>query len=102
MDEVISGYRTLKALTSSRSGPTVSGKAERYRSQQEILNTVQEFREKPTRQYCTGLVLLEGETTGVARDSTRPASSPDSMIKALHDQAFSPYKVYDSVGSKFL
>ena len=90
MDEVISGYRTItgKATIVPKWALGFWQSRERYKTQDEILNTVAEFRKRKI--PLDNIVLdwnywRENNWGSQEFDSSRfPA--PDSMIKVLHDQ----------------
>lgn len=90
MDEVISGYRTItgKATIVPKWAMGFWQSRERYKTQDEILNTVAEFRKRKI--PLDNIVLdwnywRENNWGSQDFDSSRfPA--PDSMIKVLHDQ----------------
>jgi alpha-D-xyloside xylohydrolase len=90
MDEVISGYRTLtgKAPIVPKWAMGFWQSRERYKSQDEILSTVAEFRKRKI--PLDNIVLdwfywKENEWGSQDFDPAR-FPSPDSMIKVLHDQ----------------
>ncbi|MCU7552099.1 DUF5110 domain-containing protein [Chitinophagaceae bacterium LB-8] len=90
MDEVISGYRFLtgKAPIVPKWALGFWQSRERYKTQQEILETVAEFRKRKI--PLDNIVLdwsywKENDWGSQEFDPTR-FSSPDSMIKVVHDQ----------------
>jgi alpha-D-xyloside xylohydrolase len=103
MDEVVSGYRTLtgKAPIMPKWAYGLWQSRERYKTQDEILNTVKEFRQRKI--PLDNIVLdwsywKEAEWGSQDFDATR-FSNPDSMIKVLHDQYNTHFMI--SVWPKF-
>ncbi len=90
MDEVISGYRVLtgKATIVPKWAMGFWQSRERYKTQDEILNTIAEFRKKNI--PIDNIVLdwsywKENDWGSQEFDATR-FPSPDSMIKTLHEK----------------
>jgi alpha-D-xyloside xylohydrolase len=103
MDDVISGYRTLtgKAPIVPKWALGFWQSRERYKTQDELLNTVKEFRKRKI--PIDNIVLdwnywKEAEWGSQDFDETR-FPSPDSMIKVLHEKYNT--KIMISVWPKF-
>jgi alpha-D-xyloside xylohydrolase len=103
MDEVISGYRTLtgKATIAPRWAMGLWQSRERYKTQDEILNTVAEFRKRKI--PLDNIVLdwsywKENEWGSQEFDASR-FPNPDSMIKVLHEKYHTHFMI--SVWPKF-
>lgn len=103
MDEVISGYRTLTGKASLLPLWTFGlwQSRERYKTQDEVLNTVKEFRKRKI--PLDNIVLdwsywKENQWGSQEFESTR-FPNPDSMIKVIHDQYNARFMI--SVWPKF-
>jgi alpha-D-xyloside xylohydrolase len=103
MDETISGYRTLTGKT-----PIVPRWAlgfwqsrERYKTQDEILNTVREFRSRkiPLDNIVLDWSYWRQEDWGSQQFDATRFSNPDSMIRVLHEKEHAHFMI--SVWPKF-
>ncbi|MEI9809790.1 MAG: TIM-barrel domain-containing protein [Bacteroidota bacterium] len=90
MDEVISGYRTLTGKATMLPVWTLGfwQSRERYKTQTEILNTVQEFRKRkiPLDNIVLDWSYWKQDDWGSQEFDASRFSSPDSMIKVLHEK----------------
>ncbi len=103
MDEVISGYRTLtgKATLLPVWAFGFWQSRERYRTQDEILNTVQEFRKRkiPLDNIVQDWFYWKEDQWGSQQFDATRFSQPDSMIRVLHEKYNSRFMI--SVWPKF-
>jgi alpha-D-xyloside xylohydrolase len=103
MDEVISGYRTLtgKAVILPVWAFGLWQSRERYRAQNEILNTVQEFRKRkiPLDNIVQDWFYWKENDWGSQDFDPSRFPKPDSMIKVLHEKYNSHFMI--SVWPKF-
>ncbi len=90
MDEVISGYRVLtgKATIVPQWAMGFWQSRERYKTQDEILNTVAEFRKRniPIDNIVLDWSYWKENDWGSQEFDTARFPSPDSMIKVLHEK----------------
>ncbi|HEY6504998.1 MAG TPA: TIM-barrel domain-containing protein, partial [Chitinophagaceae bacterium] len=90
MDEVISGYRTLTGKATMLPVWTLGfwQSRERYKTQDEILNTVQEFRKRkiPLDNIVLDWSYWKQDDWGSQDFEKSRFPNPDSMIKVLHEK----------------
>ncbi|MEO6453608.1 MAG: TIM-barrel domain-containing protein, partial [Ginsengibacter sp.] len=90
MDEVIAGYRyiTGKATIVPKWAMGFWQSRERYKTQDEILNTVDEFRKRkiPLDNIVLDWSYWKVDDWGSQEFDSSRFSNPDSMIKVLHDK----------------
>ncbi|MBC7888248.1 MAG: DUF5110 domain-containing protein [Ferruginibacter sp.] len=103
MDEVIGGYRTLtgKATMLPIWAFGLWQSRERYKTQDEILNTVQEFRKRkiPLDNIVLDWNYWKQDRWGSQEFDNSRFSNPDSLIKVLHEQYNTRFMI--SVWPKF-
>ncbi|MBL7739669.1 MAG: DUF5110 domain-containing protein [Chitinophagaceae bacterium] len=103
MDEVISGYRTLtgKATMLPVWAFGLWQSRERYKTQVEILNTVQEFRKRkvPLDNIVLDWSYWKQDDWGSQEFEQARFPNPDSMMKVLHDKYKTRFMI--SVWPKF-
>jgi len=103
MDEVISGYRTLtgKAAMIPSWAFGLWQSRERYKTQDEILNTVEEFRKRkiPLDNIVLDWSYWKQDAWGSQDFDTTRFSNADSMIKVLHEKYNTHFMI--SVWPKF-
>ncbi|MBC7875137.1 MAG: DUF4968 domain-containing protein, partial [Ferruginibacter sp.] len=103
MDEVIGGYRTLtgKATMLPIWAFGLWQSRERYKTQEEILNTVQEFRKRkiPLDNIVLDWNYWKQDHWGSQEFDNSRFSNPDSLIKVLHEKFHTRFMI--SVWPKF-
>ncbi|PWU02210.1 MAG: alpha-xylosidase [Bacteroidetes bacterium] len=103
MDEVISGYRKLtgKATIVPRWAMGFWQSRERYKTQEEILNTISEFRKRkiPIDNIVLDWSYWKQDSWGSQEFDAGRFSNPDSMIRVLHNQYQAHFMI--SVWPKF-
>ena len=97
MDEVISGYRTItgKATIVPKWAMGFWQSRERYKTQDEILNTVAEFRKRkiPLDNIVLDWNYWKENNWGSQEFDSSRFPAPDSMIKVLHDQYHTKFMI---------
>ncbi len=90
MDDVISGYRTLTGKASMLPSWAFGfwQSRERYKTQDEVLNTVSEFRRRkiPLDNIVLDWNYWKEDAWGSQEFDEKRFSNPDSMIKVLHEK----------------
>jgi alpha-D-xyloside xylohydrolase len=103
MDEVVSGYRTLTGKATMLPIWTLGlwQSRERYKTQDEILNTVQEFRKRkiPLDNIVLDWSYWKQNDWGSQEFDISRFPNPDSMIKVLHEKYNTRFMI--SVWPKF-
>jgi len=103
IDEVISGYRTLTGKATLLPSWTFGfwQSRERYKTQDEILNTVNEFRKRkiPLDNIVLDWSYWKEDAWGSQEFDASRFSNPDSMIKVLHEKYKTHFMI--SVWPKF-
>lgn len=103
IDEVISGYRTLTGKATLLPSWTFGfwQSRERYKTQYEILNTVNEFRKRkiPLDNIVLDWSYWKEDAWGSQEFDASRFSNPDSMIKVLHEKYKTHFMI--SVWPKF-
>jgi len=102
-DEVIAGYRQLtgKSTIAPKWAMGLWQSRERYKTQEEILNTVKEFRARriPLDNIVLDWSYWRQDAWGSQEFDASRFPSPDSMIRVLHDKYHSHFMI--SVWPKF-
>lgn len=97
IDDVISGYRTItgKATIVPKWAMGFWQSRERYKTQDEILTTVSEFRKRkiPLDNIVLDWSYWKQNDWGSQEFDTSRFSNPDSMIKVLHDQYHTKFMI---------
>ncbi|HWK07251.1 MAG TPA: TIM-barrel domain-containing protein [Puia sp.] len=103
MDEVIAGYRhiTGKSTIAPKWAMGLWQSRERYKTQNEILNTVKEFRARriPLDNIVLDWSYWQQDAWGSQEFDARRFPSPDSMIRVLHNDYHTHFMI--SVWPKF-
>ncbi|WEK34310.1 MAG: glycoside hydrolase family 31 protein [Candidatus Pseudobacter hemicellulosilyticus] len=103
MDEIIAGYRTLtgKASLVPKWALGFWQSRERYKTQDEILSTVKEFRDRqlPLDNIVLDWSYWKEDDWGSQEFDAARFPNPDSMIKVLHEQYHTKFMI--SVWPKF-